>query len=469
MPGLWSTDLDIDQLPWDEPLSSLIDVDPYKIRANRTPIEFLSISTRPSNCLQASNLLTLDKILNSTIRELIEIPSMGRGSVLEVIKKTAVYLQSNPNTPHITSVPKQQTPATLRDEWRIFSGQDDCGHDTSLSHLLHDPDLIGQFSAAKVEYLHDVLDWTLEETEDLLGQDQAEAFLHAMLVFAVEHRETKTRDLVTIVSTFEERAALLSQRWGDVTTERLGLSEHNTRILTKAGLFKLSDILAALQPLHNVLYLNLPLFCQVWERLVDLDLRQGNALAERARVIKESAIESPLAGIVEELQEICGDRPWQVLSARFRFNENDGAYTADGTRRSLRTLDEVGNIVDLSRERVRQLESIALKKLNMARRCHPQARLFSVEQTIVLLTHQAGGVLSVTQCGRLLMNQVDLANIASEDLCHLVFELSSAFSIVERGAICWLPNALLARHYHSACSSGMENVNPGDRRRQSHR
>lgn len=106
------------------------------------------------------------------------------------------------------------------------------------------------------------------------------------------------------------------------------------------------DAVKRAEKLPSVTYLSKKKFSEGEETLIQY-LEDSDSLNFRAELIQDE-----LREIFDDIFDEIEDREEKVLKARFGWNEES------------RTLRDIGEELDLSRERIRQIESVALEKIN---------------------------------------------------------------------------------------------------------
>lgn len=106
------------------------------------------------------------------------------------------------------------------------------------------------------------------------------------------------------------------------------------------------DAVARAEKLPSVTYLSKKKFSEGEETLIQY-LEDSDSLSFRAEMIQEE-----LREIFDDIFDEVSDREEKVLKERFGWDNDE------------RTLRDIGEELDLSRERIRQIESVALEKIN---------------------------------------------------------------------------------------------------------
>lgn len=172
-----------------------------------------------------------------------------------------------------------------------------------------------------------------------------QAILHALAEHAGSFRLPQKQ--ANTLYRMERIRALLSERFGRSPTDKelsdeLGISVDDVKVLTRASRSSLS--------------LNDPVDSEGDSELGDL-LEQTVLPDTDERILKESFSQA-IADALAELPE----RERRVLTLRFGLADDQP-----------KTLREIGDILGLSRERVRQIESRALNKLRRSHKTRPLA------------------------------------------------------------------------------------------------
>ena len=172
-----------------------------------------------------------------------------------------------------------------------------------------------------------------------------QAILHALAEHAGSFRLPQKQ--ANTLYRLERIRSLLTERFGRSPTDKelsgeLGISVDNVRVLTQAS--------------HSSLSLNEPVDEEGDSELGDL-LEQTVLPSSDERVLRES-FNRALADALAELPE----RERKVLELRFGLSDDQP-----------KTLREIGEVLGLSRERVRQIESRALNKLRRSHKTIPLA------------------------------------------------------------------------------------------------
>lgn len=162
-----------------------------------------------------------------------------------------------------------------------------------------------------------------------------------------------------------------------------------SRLLSKAGLRTLSQVLAALSPLHPALYFDIPAFGALWEHLSLLGLieqAEGGAEAVRLAHFEPHLSLAPSLDGWRADWAATGGQPHRVRELLlFRH----GLDTPSATPR---TLEETAVLHNRSRERARQVEKNALIQL----RNEPIGLLAGLRETLGWQMRLHSGILSVT-------------------------------------------------------------------------
>jgi len=173
-----------------------------------------------------------------------------------------------------------------------------------------------------------------------------QAILHALAEHAGSFRLPQKQ--ANTLYRMERIRSLLGERFGraptdDELSEELGISVDDVRVLTRASRSSLS--------------LNEPVDANGDSELGDL-LEQTGIPDTDELLLRESFTTRALSDALSELPE----RERRVLELRFGLIDDQP-----------KTLREIGEIMDLSRERVRQIESRALNKLRRSHKKHSLA------------------------------------------------------------------------------------------------
>jgi RNA polymerase primary sigma factor len=169
-----------------------------------------------------------------------------------------------------------------------------------------------------------------------------QAILHALAEHAGSFRlpQKQANNLYRL----ERIRPLLAERFGRAPTdkelaEELGISVEDVRVLTRASKSSLS--------------LNEPVDAEGESELGDLLEQTG--LPDADELLLRDSFSKALSDALAELPE----REQRVLELRFGLVDDQP-----------KTLREIGEVMDLSRERVRQIESRALNKLRRSHKKH---------------------------------------------------------------------------------------------------
>lgn len=404
------------------------------------PLEALGLSFRPSRCLAQRGIVMLDQLVSLTLEDLYEIPAMGRTSVLEVISRILEYCKKNGNTFRLRYVPDKPVvnvtiptthkiskddwvPLTLRHEWNLFSWNADTRLPMALLHLSREVyEILSLEANGDIDQL---LVWSWNDVCNLLGEDIADEVLQEIVVLAQECRIVRG-DLAPLHPlSMQEQRTCLENRWANGRISKDEIQERTITLLRKSSIRTLSQLLESLSPLHPVLQLDITAFIDVWNFLVSIGLRDGDAFETWQSKIAEHSSPISLDDVVAEICQSCTARQWDVLNMRFGLMVSE----VDTESSNDHTLEEVALGMGLTRERVRQIEWNALQQ-------HGGGKLQeALTASLVYLIDAAGGVMSVWELAEAVTEYIPPGAVNAVALCRLFLEMSSDAVAVQRGSI----------------------------------
>jgi hypothetical protein len=259
------------------------------------PVDMLCLSVRASNCLLKTGIHTFGQLLDCSVEQLLRINNMGRKSAQEVVSRLEEFLRKVDPTDSAPTEPAGALSFTLLQEWTTFSGAEICDADMPVECLALSNDIRRRLAELDVTRLEQLLGWTLPHARATLGEDAVEEVLGAIVPAAGEHRSDSGR-LVAIGS--ERQRSILARRWSAAPLSAIGLTEETRGVLEAAGIRTLKQLLDGLESLHPVLWVDLAAFHEVWERLVALGLREGEAAAARRQQLTAHGSVPDLASII---------------------------------------------------------------------------------------------------------------------------------------------------------------------------
>ena len=490
---------DIEELLQNAPLEKALQLPADSVSLRRlVSVDVLCLSLRPANRLAEQPITELGQLLSLSILDLYRIRAMGRGSIQEIIRQVCAYFERDMSPAERwqaerrnglqeaasalryalsspVAVPQDVvfSPVTLLDEWNLFSHNADSTF--PIPHLPLSAEMFCDLEAWGVCDTESLLEWTLEEAEERLGEQSAEALNTAVVRLAMERRlengARKHANAPTFENTFQSKRQRLEARWANTPVLKCGFAPQTVLLLQAAQLKCLGDVLNALEPLHPALCYDLPAFCNVWNRLTALELRQGDAQVEWERQLSNAEGGATLDNVLENMQQLCNARQWAVIKTRFQLEDgeedNHGGDSEEhsgtgesnaaeddalpdiaddnapdemdeeggGTRgrktRSYYTLEEVAIALHITRERVRQIEITACATLQR----QTTGAMAGIAHTLAYFMEQAGGLATVADIAQELTTYFPSGSANAAGICHLLMEVYSDFAAIHRGSL----------------------------------
>lgn len=313
---------------------------------------------------------------------------------------------------------------TLADEWETFGGSQQ--HLPAASHLLGEEET---FSLSAEGTISDVLQLTWNELRQHIGEEKAEGLLESLIDLAQSD---------FLLSQTAPRPArkdirhILEKRWAECSLASLGLSYQTNAVLAEARLGTFGEMLQLVDRSTNVLMYDFPAFKEVWEKLVDLELRQGAALSEWERRVASTECHISLDHLVTQMYTYCGKSWWGILTRRYGIDS--GEETGQKINQSnitYSTLETIGKERHLSRERVRQIEQKSLKALRTA-----EGKEWSgLAKTLAFWMQNAGGVMSVEHAVSEVTRRFPAQQVNPRGVCWLLLEISDEIAPIIEGEI----------------------------------
>ena len=445
-------------LPDDVSLGLLLDLTPARIvDLSNLPVALLCLSARPSNAFTNSRIATMGQLLMHTLSSLLALPNMGRGSVGEVLARLHCFstakvgeqrtaAQSCANDFYRRVGLDMLEPLPLQHEWQLFSGGTVCPNAHPLSSITLPDQHYQRLFDCGIASVPDLLELTWKGLDERVGTDAAEEILSAIVPLAAEFGHQRPANylgtdaaiknaVIMNAETRRKAATILAKRWQDVRVAEIDFVFPETlRALRRANIETISDLLGALDPLHPELYLDMDAFTDVWEQFCLLGLVEGDFLAERERRSERTRTTTSLDNVLTAWREFMKPSAWSILNARYGLEKGKGTseYAGDEEAPKLEpTLGELAAEIGVTQEGARQILIATIKRLKASQHDY----LIAFANTLQLYTMSAGGVISLRDASRLLVDQVNPGNIQPEGFCRLVFDASDLFVSVKRNAV----------------------------------
>ena len=432
---------DVDNLLFDMPLKQVLSL-PCDILALNAElsVEVLNLSFRPAKRLSKGAILTLHQLLALSPEDLYEMPGIGRNSVEEIVQQLCQFFSKVKKTgaSHSVIVGCQVNstgaankhvwmPFTFRDDWDVFSNGD-TAPTLPVTLLALSSELTEALSIAQCEQITELLDWTWERAQQELGENAAEEISDALITFVQIVRNNRDAGMLSPSLSSENRQKTLEARWTHCLLGGCGFQKRTRTLLAAAEIMTMGQLLCVLDPLCSALCFDFPAFEDIWNRLVALGLRQGDALSVWDHLVKPERCEIRLEAVAAEIHRALSEKQWKVLDLRYglQLNAKD-----DVGERLRHTLEEISRLSYITRERARQIELAALKKLEVP----GPTSWHSLAATLCTFMDLAGGVMSVKDAARVLTAHIPAIGIHPEALCDLLFEISDEFIPIHRHSI----------------------------------
>jgi len=380
------------------------------------PIEILGLSVRAYNCLKRAGIDTVGALLALTSDDLLSIQNLGVKTLAEIQKKVQAYLSANPTSAaEVEKVPKRG---------KVKSR-------TPLAELDIPWWLEEKLSAEGIRFVEEITSYSEEELLLRTGLGYKDILI---LKQALSNRSVKLsakpviRPLadVGILAALHERGVPLDK----ISIARLALPKDWQENLVRKGLGNIQELAAASEVVLKAL-------CFPWDpdRVSKIKLRLNRYLSWlleqnswKSEVLGQGInplylmelSETTLAEIINRFLSDLDERECTVVEMRYGL-DGQGAHT----------LEEVGEVLGVTRERVRQLQNKVLKYGHSRGRQHIQAIIALIEDTLV----QAGGVLNENQlcerCNAVLNN----GGVDTLGAIQLILDCDDRFHRVKRTRI----------------------------------
>lgn len=417
------------RLPDDIPLATLLELTPTQAdRLGAIEVANLRLCTRPSNVFSSQGITHVGQVLELTLADLMALPAMGYGSVAGVLESLLAFLNPAPVVPRWTARSHADSgalePLTLGHERELFGGPPSCAMSLPWSRLGLSEGVRHRLEDAGLNCLHSLLDQTHARVCEIVGHDGAEEVVEAVTACAVENRG---RDMET-----RDRTRVLEERWGHLPVSRLNLKLAAERAVRRAQVGTISELLAALEPLHVEMALDPLAFAQIWTALQALGLRDEDWEDAGERLSEEAYARTGLDHIVRAWRE--GSKASSWVPAAMRFGLTRGA---DAGPWRMPTLEELAGRFAVTRERIRQIELRFVKRLTNAQDDY----FVALQNTLGMIVSQAGGVVSLQRAAEDLTEWINPGNTAPEGVCRLVLNHSPLFAPIRKNYVYALVSA----------------------------
>lgn len=336
--------------------------------------------------------------------------------------------------------PDDLEPLTLGREWELFSGLPACAAYLPVTQINLTETTLCCLREMEIVRLRDLLGQTVASLSARLGDDIAEEILEALITYAAEGRLLPDPRLLLDPMPARDPASVLTERWGPRPVSELHLATEAVQALRRAEIATVSELLAALDPLHVELALDPYAFARIWRALQAVGLREESWVEAGERLRAEVYAVVSLDHAMQAWRSTMAASLWRVASARFGLEGPQAAPVPDGTETNRPwyrpTLDAVGIHFGVTRERVRQIEIRFVKKLQRA----PDERFVALQNALAMIVSQAGGVITLEQAAEDFPGWINPGQAAPEGVCRLVLNHSALFVPLQKNALYALAN-----------------------------
>ncbi len=407
------------------------------------PISKLGLNDRIIRRLNWELIATVGQLLDLSVRQLFQLKGIAQESIQQIIQ----HVQSPPphHRIHTTNVNTHYrvvnarrmallgngyTPLTLGDEWDLHSW-----------HTAPPPDLTNIVNEISAPFALDVvkhsgnnisclLNWSWSEARQLLGEDIANELLNALVTIAIEAREAASRGPAQGMDMQRDRQAIeaeLTHR----RVDQLNLSLHALNLLKNSAIFTIQQLLHALSPPIPALCIDRVAFQNIWDCLVELGIRSGDASAEWEQTVTPLTSTITLDELAITMQIILKVKEWAVLCMRYGLYDAQPELGPQQNIDGALTLREVSIRIGITPQRVRQIERRALLKLAASK----HGIWHGLSDTLYYSVGKAGGSASTEEVAHKIAEQLPHNSTNVVGLCHLLMDLHPGLISEQKGRV----------------------------------
>jgi hypothetical protein len=455
--------------PDDVALALLLDLTPVQIgRLGDVSAHCLRLTPRRRQALNAGGISTLGQLLECSLSKLLGLPYLGHGSVVAILDQLfflansddlpALDEQDLPNpsespgdpvphwvltgsrrAPWLLAAPEDLEPLTLSREWELFSGLPSCGASLLLTEMPLTEQTQRCLAGQGIVSLQGLLAQSVTELDRRFGGDIAEEVVDALTSYAAQLSLLRDPGLLFGPVRVIDQANALAERWGERQVSELKLATEALRALRRAGVVTVSELLAALDPLHVELALDPFAFAALWMTLQSVGLRAEPWEEAWARLSTNAYGAATLDHVASAWGGFLAPHRWEFVSARlglYPFPVAEGETMAEGEEQSLSpwripTLEEVATKFGLTRERVRQVEGRFVDLLTN----QGEDYFVALDNLHKLIIFQAGGICSLERVVADLPEWINPGQASPEGFCRLILNNSHRIITVRKNSV----------------------------------
>jgi RNA polymerase sigma factor (sigma-70 family) len=377
-------------------------------------IGVLGLSRRSHNRLQQAGIDTVERLADMTDADLLDIPSLGATALAEIRGKLTDYLVNHP-------LPEQ--PVSIE-----VLGLSSRSHNLLRRNGIRTLAQLVLLSSEQIRNLRNAGEKTVKEIKKKL-----EAYLAKHPLSLSEQLVSdkplpppqppvpvdKTEPLPPLVDpTLLAPATQIPLE--NISLDRLALPLHIHNQLRRRGIRSVGEL--ARQP-ADIFDLASPVRVQLIRYITWLVEQREDAWEDEVAGRGISPLyhlmlaEITLDDLVTQWLEVLTEREHQIL--RWRYGFIDEALT----------LEEIGQLVNLTRERVRQIEAKAIRKL-----CRPSQRYIvqSLVQFVREVLLEGGGVGTETQISETVSEAIDIGAVDPQGVVRLLLSIHDEFAEIKK-------------------------------------
>lgn len=418
-------------------LSALSPSRVYEVRFSRfSPLSDLGLSRRALMCLLRAGKTDMSKVFRSTLVELLSIRNFGTKSLVELLNTLRYALDSGAITDP-AMVPQVDT-------YRCAANGLPPENDDSLGDLALPRDIAAILKSLRIASPSALLALTIMQALDIPALVQLPGSMWDEFVSLAQYSNDRvSRDIscrrlpspTPLEAIDLPRQILLDLLRAGVSDVR-SLCQHTLAeaVLTpQLGSNRLSELLPALRRAIDSGIITI----QNTDQASTLSTDTGMAYAKQviptaptqppeAESPKQGIPDRTLAEIINSWIESIADREREVIS--WRYGLKDGIAL---------TLEEIGSKLSVSRERIRQIQNRALRRLKHATRLRPLVPLFEYLASIL---EDAGGVMPESALAEAIAERISIGEIDAQGSVRLLLSATAKFAEITGFAAWGLSN-----------------------------